>query len=233
MRVVSFDVAIKSLAVAVVDVKSDELISKQIYKLFREYKKKKYSDCVEKLEAYTKLLLSINVIMNDRFQIHYLTVKDLIPGRKIKDVKAVETAYLLYIFLEEIRAKITHNYNDEYRFIIEYQMAPNDKTRGMSSQLLLYCMSFFKDNSSLENVWLIGPSLKNKLSIASDNMSKHSYYTEKYRTNYAANKNHTKYIMQRMLQLYDQKEKIKDIKKKNLDDIADAICMILIKLSNL
>jgi hypothetical protein len=76
---------------------------------------------------------------------------------------------------------------------------------------------------SKNTINIVGPSLKNKVNICHG--GEYSNFIEKYRTNYAANKNHTKFNALKLLELLDKKDMIIDIKKKNLDDISDSIMM--------
>ena len=55
----------------------------------------------------------------------------------------------------------------------------------------------------------------------------YSTFVEKYKTLYASNKNHTKYNFLKLIEHLKSEVFIKDIKKKNMDDIADATIMSL------
>ncbi len=55
----------------------------------------------------------------------------------------------------------------------------------------------------------------------------HSNFIKKYANNYLANKNHTKYNFLYFLKSFNLMHLIKNIKKKNYDDIADSFMQII------
>lgn len=223
----SFDVANKSLAVAVIRFECTEIINDQLAVAFAAYQKNKKvnqtADMSLLLHNYLELVKKCNAILAARFQIEHLEVVDLIPGRKVSETSAVERSFLLSRALESLRTRIPAG---ECKFLIEYQMGPNDKSRAVSSQILLFCTTFMHSVTEAEaRIKLVGPSLKNKLHIKNINESYHAHYLAKFKTNYAANKNHTKFLLNKLTAAYGQDTVTKKIKKKNMDDAADAICM--------
>jgi hypothetical protein len=239
MRYISFDVANKSLAIAIVYYKSDEEIHSSLLKEFNNYKKLKKrllkTNPIQIFHEYNALLKKCDDILQQKFVIEYLNVVDLIPDKKLSETTTIERTYYLHKFLQQLQNTIkeitlgSRGVDDNnYKFLIEYQMGPNDKSRVVSSQIILFCMDFLSSGDSAEDrIKLVGPSLKNKLSFVNDECSYHSYYLSKYKTNYAANKNHTKYILKKIIKTYNQEHLLKDIQKKNIDDAADAVCMAL------
>ena len=115
-------------------------------------------------------------------------------------------------------------------------MGPNDKSRNVCSQILYhYCNTDFNFNSVTDlicdkniykyNVEIVGPSLKNKINM--DIEKPYSYFINKYAKAYDANKAHSKNNFLYWTKYKNIEYMIKDIKKKNLDDIADSCNMIL------
>lgn len=233
MKYISFDVANKSLAISIINYTSDDIINTKLSEAFKVYKKNKSlhlkTNPMSIIQEYATLLQKCNNILKDRIHIEYLNVIDLIPNKKISETTIVERTFLLNKVLNDLKDTIINlTKNDDFKFLIEYQMGPNDKSRTISSQLLLFCSSFMLSLAEAENrIKLVGPSLKNKLSLQNDEKSYHAYYLDKYKTNYAANKNHTKYILKKIISAYGQNNILKDIKKKNIDDAADAVCMTI------
>jgi hypothetical protein len=237
MRIISFDVATKSLAIAIIDYELTENIYPAIEKKFNDYILKKNAllmddndndnVIIQLITEYNELLKYANDALKRRIDVAHLDVTDLIPNKKLKETTIIERTFYLYKYLEPLRPLIKID-SDDLHFLIEYQMGPNDKSRVISSQILLFCQSFFI-NRPVEyinkRIKMVGPSLKNTISFKNDAMSSHGFYLAKYTTNYAANKNHTKYILSRVLDIYDQAHLLKNIRKKNIDDIADAVCM--------
>lgn len=203
------------------------------------------------LERYTHLLTTIKTILDNKIKIRYVNVVDLIPDKKVSETDIVYRTEMLYNFLNNVLDPEIqrHCYNAQTVFLLEYQMGPNVKSNAISTQIMYhltkYCEAPSKNTMQLgepsmvgnkiklgapiifgNNIQLIGPSLKNKVYIGGED-AKHSKFIEKYTTNYAANKNHTKYNLMRLLEYLNQQDIIKNIKKKNIDDIADSIIMSL------
>lgn len=237
MIYVSFDVANKSLAVSIIKYIDTDTLYAELANAHEIYKEKKRkflkTDPLLVFKEYINLLQESNQILSKRIKIEYLHVVDLIPNKKISESSIVERTFNLRKYLDSLRAVIDPLIkDDDYKFLIEYQMGPNDKSRAVSSQILLFCSSFAENVEDAEaRIKLVGPSLKNKLSIDTDEKSHHSYYLSKFKTNYAANKNHTKYLLYKIVDTYNQNNILLNIKKKNIDDAADAVCMTIAYIS--
>lgn len=218
MYILSFDVATKSLAVSLI--KYNYNINDayaQIKKIYEEYKKEN-KPTIDKLKSYNLLLDKTNDILHNMISFEMAEVIDLIPDKQIKDTTINERTIRLKNYLIELDKKLSLITGD-LTILIEYQMGPNDKSRVISSQLLYH----FSVNYT--KILLIGPSLKNKVFIKNDEKSEHSYYLQKHKTNYTANKNHSKYVMQKILNIYKSSRLIKKIPISNYDDIGDSILM--------
>lgn len=233
MNILSFDVATKSLAVSLISYNEniqriqDKLDAYMQYKLqldeFNDLHS--HNNCLLKFE---ELLKFTNDNINDSICIKYLEVKDLIPGKKLSETNTIDRTLALHNYLKELDLKLNELLNSNIQnlyILVEYQMGPNDKSRVISSQLLLHFMKYVESNSP--NIHLIGPTLKNTIHIGSGDDGIYSNFVEKYKNNYTANKAHAKYNFLKLIDLLGCANMIYDIKKKNLDDIADSVMQSL------
>jgi hypothetical protein len=220
MNIISFDVATKSLAVSIINY--DTNIGNKIDELFNNFKKYEGKNNLLVLQEYEKLIDDVTTLYDNKISIKYLDVKDLIPDKQLKDTTAVERSNALFNYLTKLD-KIILDYTDENDlvFLIEYQMGPNDKSRAISSQIMYHCMRYYNGS----NIHLVGPSLKNKLIIDKSDESKYSSFIGKYKSNYSANKNHSKHNFLVLLKKLKSEKLIQHISKKNIDDIADSVLM--------
>lgn len=145
-------------------------------------------------------------------KITFMKVFDLTEG---KIYTTIERARLLKTCLSSIEII-------PYLVLVEYQMSANDKSRCISQQIVYHYVDICE-------VVLVGPSLKNKICLSADNSLAHGTFMEKYSSKYMANKNHTKANFLYWLASNNCSRLIADnkIKKKNIDDIADAFMQIL------
>ena len=145
-------------------------------------------------------------------KIIFMKVYDLTEG---KTCSTIERARLLKTCLSSI--EITPSL-----VLVEYQMSANDKSRCISQQIVYHYIDICE-------VVLVGPSLKNKICLSADGSLEHATFMEKYSSKYTANKNHTKANFLYWLASNNCSCLIADnkIKKKNIDDIADAFMQIL------
>jgi hypothetical protein len=254
MYIISYDVASKSLAVSIIYVNdnwSEDL--KKIDKYYTsELKKINKINFVERCICINEHISSINNLIENLIVPKFFDVVDLIPNKKLRDTTSLLRtsrlkAYLLYMdeTLESIRKKNlvnnTISYDSEVcKILLEYQMGPNDKSRTIGSQILyhysnvdinIYSQSgeYNKDemshNTNIYDIEILGPSLKNKINLDKD--KPHSFFMKKYSKSYDANKAHSKYNFLKWVELKNIGFMIKNIKKKNLDDIADSVTMTL------
>ncbi len=235
MYVIGIDVATKSLATSIIKYKSNKIVQKEMDLAIENYKVYKklliennltIKSMNELLKKYQELLECINLSLCP-IEILFIDVKDLIPDKKLKETDIIERTNSLRNYLNSIDKEIQNlilnsGYNNEWTILIEYQMGPNDKSRTISSQLLYHFSKY-----SESKIELVGPSLKNSLFLKNVESSKYSNFLEKYSTNYSANKAHSKYLFLELLKNMNKTEIINDIKKKNIDDIADSVLMSL------
>lgn len=234
MFIIGIDVATKSLAISIIKYKSNKIVQEEMnlaienYKSYKKTLKKQINDSSfnnesvnNLLKKYQELLECINSLLCP-IEILFVDVKDLIPDKKLKDTNILERTNNLRDYLNDIDKKISE-LNIPIKnldILIEYQMGPNDKSRVISSQLLYH---FSKYSSA--NIELVGPSLKNSIFFKNNEESHYSKFLEKYSTNYSANKAHSKYLFLELLKNIGKNEIISNIKKKNIDDIADSVLM--------
>lgn len=157
-------------------------------------------------------------------------MKDTEPVLRTSRLKA----YLTMIdrqYMKQICAK-----NKKIKVLLEFQMGFNDKSRNVCSQILYHYSATdtgFKrsnlddwemwEDDCLYDVEIVGPSLKNKINFVEGKDL--SYYMEKYSKRYDANKNHSKDNFLHWVKSHGYDDMIKNIKKKNLDDIGDSFNM--------
>ena len=219
MYTVSIDTATKSMAVSIIEYNLE--IDSQIDNLYKVYKdsKKSVTTVNELLQLYINLLNSVKCLLDNRIHIHYLNVIDLIPGQKVAETDVVFRTRQLYTYLTKLD-DILNQLKGPKLFLLEYQMGPNIQSNMVSSQLIYH---FSKYDAEIK---ILGPSLKNKVYIGGDG-GKYSNFVEKYKTLYAANKNHTKYNFLKLMSYLGANDAFANIKKKNIDDIADSVLMSL------
>lgn len=212
MYVISFDVATKSLAVSII--KYNVFLNEELKKSYEKYLSRRDTSNVEILiKQYNELLCEVNRLLDTEIEILYMDVVDLIPGKKLKDTSIIERTKSLASYLRDFDKIVTET-TESPVVLIEYQMGPNDKSRAVSSQIMYHFADY--------TVYLVGPSLKNTLIVNEENYSE---FAEKYRSNYLANKNHSKCNFLKIIKHLKKEEMIKNIKKKNIDDIADSVLM--------
>lgn len=228
MHIISFDVATKSLGVSIINYNLE--LSNEINLELNLFLKKKEmllsskfnsDDFNNLLKNYVDLLDIVAKKLDEKIKIEFLEVVDLIPGKKLKETTIIERTKNLQIYLTNLDKLLPKT---PLIFLVEYQMGPNDKSRVISSQILYHFSKFCINNNNA--IHLIGPSLKNKIIIGGID-SKYSIFLEKYKTNYTANKAHAKYNFLKLITFLKKETLIKDIKAKNIDDIADSVLMSL------
>ena len=152
----------------------------------------------------------------------YAKVFDLTQGKKLA---TSERTVLLKGCLTDVDVAVNALIEMHPKVLIEYQMSINDKSRCVSNQVLYHYSGRFNDCNSV-GVHLVGPSLKNKVCFSGDEKYLHSTFMGMYASSYTANKKHTSANLMYWLKKNDQLYIVKNIKKKNLDDIADAFVQI-------
>jgi hypothetical protein len=248
MYIISYDVASKSLALSIIYFNENWKVD--LKKIETDFKNE-MSTCKVSETVCRCALKYIDILENfhdNLIQPTIFDVVDLIPGKKLKDVDVVTRSARLCAYLNMVDCNYIHGFHREnqtsetYKVLLEYQMGPNDKSRNVGSQILYHYSNMDTGfacsnklgtkniiNSSIPvikyDVEIIGPSLKNKISIDKD--KPYSYFIQKYMKSYDANKAHSKANFLQWVKNKKCDSMIIGIKKKNLDDIADSVTMTL------
>lgn len=256
MYILSFDVASKSLAISIIKFNenwSSEIkeASSKFYSNVLEINKDNITQKAIRLcQASLECINKIGDIVETRIQPIYLDVVDLIPLKKIKDTDLILRSNRLKGYLNTIDNILDVIINDpitnalfkpRLHVLVEYQMGPNNKSNNVFSQILYHYanndLNFKRTNQHpsiqrklTENILnvsleIVGPSLKNKINLDKDRPR--TYFIEKYAKTYDANKKHSIANMNYFLKSKNSEHMIANVKKKNLDDIADSITMTL------
>ncbi len=206
IKIISIDVANKSLAIACLEIFQYDAnkILNQLY----------IATAVEAIQILTEYV--------DNIKIKTLEVVDLLPGKQVKQSSSIERTEALYKYLCNFTKAKQKWFDQHTHLVIEYQMGPNKKSGEVQCQVIYHFLSHINSR----NIHIVGPSMKNKLSMK-DPKSKHSYHIAKYDTLYCANKSHTRYIFLEWLAARNETNKLINIKRKNYSDIADAFCQAI------
>lgn len=197
----------------------------------------KYFDVVD-LIPNKKLCDTTSILRTSRLKAYLLHMDETLE--KISIDKIDQTGFLEECDSSTIEHISSILYKPSYKVLLEYQMGPNDKSRTIGSQILYHysntdininsqCGEYNKDclkrNTFIYDIEILGPSLKNKINL--DNDKPHSFFMKKYSKTYDANKAHSKSNFLTWVKSNNIEHMIKNIKKKNIDDIADSVTMTL------
>lgn len=208
----SFDCATKTFAYVLVKINNNYCIKDIIMKIniilnsidnFQETKKK---ELIEKFNE--RFNNAITIISSD--------CTDLIPYKNNKDITMIERVKSVTKYINNnILPLLTDISNDTLTILIEFQMSHNTQSKTVSIVLL----TLFAD---YDKIILVKPTLKNKISL--NEKGKYSYFIEKYKSNYNANKKHVLYNFKLFEYIFNQKIDMSDKLKEN---IADSFMQIL------
>jgi hypothetical protein len=215
MYYLSFDVANKSLAVSFLYYNTKNLYNQ--IALLQNNKKR------TELQDSKNYILHINNLIKDSFKYYYYDVKDLIPNQKVKETNIIDRSNKLKEYLSSIQLfidniKNTNNISKIY-VLIEYQLASNYNANAIYNQII-YAFS----NNELFEIVIMNPAYKNKIYFNLD--LQHSRFIQQYANNYIANKNHCKANFLYFLKSFNLEYIVQNIKKKNIDDLADSFMQI-------
>lgn len=237
----SFDCAIKNLGFCCIKLSDTykeeiDILIEEIQQFYDNIPKTKK----ETLEKILYILSKANKIMDSIFEIQYINVFDLIPDNKVAQVKFTEILkrlkYVIFCLTKQLP-------KPDY-VLIENQMSVNDKARGISRYIEEYFVPLGCDDNTLityalckyplisaelpknidaTKVCIVAPGLKNAFQIDHVDGS-YGKFTEKYATNYSANKAHTTHNFKHWLKITGQMNIIENCPNK-LDDLSDAFMM--------
>lgn len=211
MLFLSFDIASRSLAYTIMYYNPDVLsvISNNI---------NRFND--------TETVNNVEFILRNNVDLRLCDVSDINEGLTNKEVNVLaKTKKLKYIlttiqtildnFKKELQAK---NPLDETKVVVllEYQMSSNYQANAIFNKIYYHFVDY--------NPEIISPCYKNKIYFSDD--LTYDKFTVKYKNTYSANKSHTKANFLYFLESFGLKERIKHIKKKNVDDAADSFMQI-------
>ena len=142
---------------------------------------------------------------------------DLFPGRADAEIPTVERVRAVVAFVEtRVRAALAARaLGEPLRVLVEYQMGANSAARTVAAAII----ARFSD----EVVFLVGPSLKNRVAIGEQ--GRYAHFAEKYKSSYAANKNHAAYNFARIEQAFGSS--IPQTKAADRGHIADSFMQVL------
>lgn len=239
MYILGYDVASKSLALTIIYFNDNwETELQKIKKKFND-KLKSVESPIKICEIALEYIDQIDKLLDNIIIPILFDVVDLIPNQKVKDTSVISRASRLKSYLlsvDQYLSSLDISADNTYKILLEYQMGPNDKSRNVCSQILYhYSNTDFNFNNVLDlscdaiinkyDVEIIGPSLKNKINM--DIQKPYAFFINKYTKSYDANKAHSKNNFIYWINKKNISHMIKNIKKKNLDDIADSCNMIL------
>jgi hypothetical protein len=125
-------------------------------------------------------------------------VVDLFPGRADSSVSTTERLKAISRLVETvIRPSVAAAVpaGALLSVLVEFQMGQNARTRAVAAALIAL---FHRDN-----VFLVGPSLKNRVYFTEE--GRYCYFIQRYKTTYAANKNHAKFNFAYLERLFGTK----------------------------
>lgn len=153
-------------------------------------------------------------VPSDWIEILSCGVLDLLPNMKLKNTNPIFRAQMLYNRITKLIEDI--KLDDNAIILIETQPSFNIKSSYVSYQLL---MIFIKYDTRL-----VPSSQKNKMYIGNLKLAD---FRQKYASNYAANKEHSKAMFKVFRETHNVEWMIDGIAKRNIDDLADSCMQIL------
>lgn len=205
MLIISFDCAVKTLGVAVVEYNDNWYNEIQI--LIRD----KSLDKKVLLEKINEKVDNINIIILETVCI--ANTKDILQKRLLGLKNYVNKLNERINEYLKINNKIL---NIEKTIVLIEKQNPSNPISVSISHCLLYEYSTYKSV-------LQGASVKNKVEL--DPEKSYGYFIEKYSNTYTSNKKHSINNFEYYMKIFKKEDLVKDIKKK--DDVADAFNQIL------
>jgi hypothetical protein len=213
MYFLSIDVANKSLAISFLEY--NNILSKNVNLIKININNSNISNITD--------LININNNLNNIIKYYICEVIDLLPNKKVRNCNILERSNALKDYLRNLKIRIKEYINNlnisKITLLIENQPSFNDKSRTVFNQIIY---AFSKNN--IYKIKVMNPMYKNFIYFSKE--LKHYNFIKKYSNNYLANKNHTKENFLYFIENFNMKDKIKKIKKKNYDDIADSFMQI-------
>ena len=223
MRVISFDCATKTFAYSIMTIDIDiERIRK--YKrriaLLNELYSRKIPHSNDQLAALNALK-HVDADINKMIIVHTGDTLELFPGIKNKDISMIDRIKEVTNTCKRIKDRASEYGFDADNTIIllEFQMGQNVASGVVFDAIVAYFCTFnFKCD-------VIKPSYKNKLCLTDD--GHYSNFAEKYCDAYGANKAHTKFNLNKFIEIFGICDDIKKLSEAKKGHIADAIFQAL------
>jgi hypothetical protein len=118
-------------------------------------------------------------------------VVDLCPGKKDKEIKSVQRIRAVATWINTSIQPIISSFCVEPPIVlVEFQLGANANARTVSTALV----TLFANNQ----IYIVGPALKNQITIYGDPHSYWGMFMENLQTNYAANKAHSIYCFRNL-----------------------------------
>lgn len=194
----------------------------------------KYLSTIHASGQLNKYFTILRSISNLTYRVVYAETVDLIPGKSNNSVDIIERSEALATWmlrLDVMLASVGVVKDKSTILLMEYQMAPNDKSRCISHQIISkYCLTY--------TCKVVNPTYKNHREMINgaflqrdpqkSEWPMHHKSIEKYATSYSANKAHTVLFMEYWLAHHAFPEEVAIVDKviksvKKIDDIADAL----------
>jgi len=160
------------------------------------------------LKCLENIISTIEKLYFLLWRISYADCVDLIPGKKSKEVSVKDRCILLKNFITSVNKIFPADV-----VLIENQMSPNEKTRG-----IMYCLAYEYDNRSI----IVDPRIKNKLNFGAGTLSDFIMKTTDIGK---ANKYHV--IENFNIVLTRAGYNNKNINKKTISHIGDAVFQVI------
>jgi hypothetical protein len=252
MIILSFDCAIKNIGICCVEIDTEwrRKASEYIDELYALYDRIGSLSKSEFVELSFDIIKRINTFVDNIFVLRYVNVVDLIPGKKVDEVKySILVGRLKYML-----ACLDKTVPKPDVVLIEHQMVINDKSRGMSRFMEEYYTPLQEPDEDITYalgdyplinvevketkksvVCIVNPTLKNTYPIDKSPAGSYSSFISKY-SNYTANKKHTdhnfRYYLNKTGKMHILEELSSKSKKSKSDvidqktyDMADAFMM--------
>jgi hypothetical protein len=158
--------------------------------------------------AAVELLKGISADVKSIFDFSRAELRDILPGRRVKEVDLVERTKLLKKTLDDLNIDDT-----SLHVLIEDQPGTlNFKSTTIRDNLLMYHADI--------PITLVNPCHKNKLCFGSG--LEYEVFLRKYAKKYDANKQHSKANFLYIVDVWGWKNVISGVPRDCLDDVADA-----------
>lgn len=174
-------------------------------------------------------IMNINKILNNVIEIFYADVIDICPGIKIKNLNIIQKSNLFKNAIVDINKHLEllieqRNLNRVHVYI------ERQPTFNVKSSIVYHQLIYEYSNNKIYKIKVMYPMLKNKVTLRPD--LAHSSFISYSNNAYRANKNHTKANFLYFIETFGLQNQIKHIKKKNIDDIADAFLQVLVDIKS-